>query len=524
MSISLLTLHDFVSVFAGNTNAYGVNETLDDVGEDGKRQSNNYTKTAPLTDALYQAHLRGDKGLGVIPIRSDNTCVFSVIDVDVYGEDHKRVLSVIKKTGLPLIPFRSKSGGLHLYVFWETPIKAKDAIELMKAMRRVLMLDKKTEIFPKQTYIKADNVGNWINLPYFDADHTQRYLMDEDGRAMALDEALFYIRDRMQTKQNLEQLLTNLPLFDAPPCLQAIYIAGDVNNRNLYLFSLARYYKTKMGDDFEFAIVEANNLLARPIPIEELQKTVIATHKKKEYSYKCKDEPICSLCEKEECKKRKYGIGGDEISELSFGEFIQYASDPPYYEWIVNEKPLKFWKEEEIIMQNTFRNLCFRCLHILPQRLNDHAWTNIINSALQNVVVKSVEQELDISSGALFLDYIAEFLTSRAMAVTREQVLADRVFKDMEKMAYVFKPKQLLIFLIQQKQFRYYGLSEIQDRLKTLGATPTRYYVDADNRSVRVWFFPFEAIDKFIDANASEIEVDFTPDKPQNKETDDEQF
>lgn len=514
MSISVLTLHDFVTTFSGNTNAFGVNMTSEEMDEHGKRKSENFTKTEKLTESQYQAHLEGKIGLGVVPIRADNTCSFSVIDVDVYGQDHIRILALLKKTGIPLVPFRSKSGGLHLYMFWETPIKAKDAVEIMSAMRRVLMLDKRTEIFPKQTFIKSDSAGNWINLPYFNASKTERYAMDENGRALDIDEALYFIRDHMQTKANIESILANLPLADAPPCLQALYLSGEVSNRNLYLFSLARYYKTKIGDDFEFAVVEANNLLSRPLPIEELQKTIIATHKKKEYSYKCKDEPIVSICDKEECKRRKYGIGGDEVSELSFGEFIQYMSDPPFYEWIINEKPLKFWSESDIIGQNTFRNLCFRHLRVLPGRLSDPAWTKIINSALSNMTIKEVEQETDISSGALFLDYIAEFLTSRAMAVNKEQILADRVYKDTEKLAYVFKPKQLLIFLIQQKQFRYYGLAEIQDRLKSMGALPARYYIDAENKSVRVWLFPFEAIDKFIDADAGDVEVDFREEKP----------
>ncbi len=513
MSISLLTLNDFASIFVGNANVRGVNETSEEKEENGKRKSTNYTKTEKVTEAHYQDHLEGKIGLGIVPIRADNTCSFSVIDIDVYYKEHLHVLSFIKKTNLPLIPFRSKSGGLHLYVFWEKPIKAKDAVEIMSTIRRTMLLDKKTEIFPKQTFIKSDSAGNWINLPYYHAEQTERYMMDENGRPLSVDEALYSIRDRMQTKTNIESIISNLPLSDAPPCLQAIYLSGETSNRNLYLFSLARYFKTKVGDDFEFAVVEANNLLTKPIPIDELQKTVIATHKKKEYSYKCKDEPICSICDKEECKKRKYGIGGDEVSELSFGDFIQYASDPPYYEWMINEKALKFWSESDIIGQNAFRNLCFRHLAILPGRLAEPAWTKIINSALQNMIVKAVEQEMDISSGSLFVSYIAEFLTSRAMAMTKEQILADRVYRDEEKSAYVFKPKQFLVFLIQQKQFRYYGISEIQDRLKAMGASPARYYINQENTSARVWIFPIEAIDTFVEKGPGEVEVDFKEEK-----------
>ena len=34
-------------------------------------------------------------------------------------------------------------------------------------------------------------------------------------------------------------------------------------------------------------------------------------HEKKEWGYKCKDEPMCSYCDKFLCKTRPFGIGGE---------------------------------------------------------------------------------------------------------------------------------------------------------------------------------------------------------------------
>ena len=52
------------------------------------------------------------------------------------------------------------------------------------------------EIFPKQDTIIVErgDVGNFINMPYFDAEMPQRFCFDDkDGEAMELDEFLVAI-------------------------------------------------------------------------------------------------------------------------------------------------------------------------------------------------------------------------------------------------------------------------------------------------------------------------------------------
>ena len=46
------------------------------------------------------------------------------------------------------------------------------------------------EIFPKQDQILADrgDVGNFINLPYFDSDKTVRYAVDEKGKDLSVEQ------------------------------------------------------------------------------------------------------------------------------------------------------------------------------------------------------------------------------------------------------------------------------------------------------------------------------------------------
>jgi len=496
--LSLIDLQDFQSIFSGNQEAYGVHIYSSKKTKGKKEEGENYTKVQPVTEQQYQEHLNGKTGLGLIPIRNDNTCKFAILDIDTYDQEIiSSHLDFIYEYDVPVIPFKSKSGGLHVYLFLEVPVAANAVKNYMSQIATLLGLTDKTEIFPKQATLIAGQVGNWINLPYYNLNKS--CALNRDGTDIIFEQAIIYIKDHTQTEQSLLQYFENLPLADGPCCLQHIYLKKETNFRNEYLFSLTCYYKAKYGDDFEFKISEANNHLTEPISIGELQKTIITTHKKKDYTYKCGTDPILSFCNKVLCKTKQYGVGGQEISNLDFEEFIQYTSDPPYYEWIINNKSLRFFSELEIIQQQRFRALCFRDLHLLPNRIKDSVWTRIINQALENITIKQINSEEDISPGTLFKEHLVEFLEKRAPAKSRQQILVDRVYKDRELNQYVFKAQNLVTFLISQKQFRFYGTTEIQVKLKELGGAPKKFYIDKHAKSTRVWILPFTALEKFID-------------------------
>jgi hypothetical protein len=51
---------------------------------------------------------------------------------------------------------------------------------------------------------------------------------------------------------------------------------------------------------------------------------------KKEYQYKCKQDPIVSFCEPNICSKREFGIG-DNTPPPEITEIRKYPSDPPIF-------------------------------------------------------------------------------------------------------------------------------------------------------------------------------------------------
>ena len=508
MSVPLILADDFMKMFRGRTTAYGVTVLSGDKSEKGKALGKSWTEASELVDEAYYAHLNGERGLGLVPITEDSKCFFGVIDVDAYT-DNSSLVHVVYKHNLPIVPIRSKSGGLHLYLFFTEPVAAKDVVRILKLYRILLCLPEKTEIFPKQTQSSEEQIGSWINLPYFDYANTERYVYTPEMKAMTLEEALFTIKRKQKSLEHSVAAIEALPLHDAPPCLQAIYLSGETHARNMYLFSLACYFKAKMGEDYEQALVEANLNLERPLPIAEVNN-IIQSHNKKEYPYKCNDTPLRELCNKALCKMREYGATSGYVSDLTYGELIQWRTDPPYYEWNVNDHILRFYDETEIISQYAFRKLCFRELHTLPMKLKDEHWTRIVNTALENIITKTLEEGDDVSPGALFKEYLMEFLTKRAMADTKEQIMVDKVYHDTGLKVYFFKPRNLITFLTFQKQFRYFGQTEIHSRLKQMGGKPLRLYVNEKNKNVRVWSLPEKSLYKFVEVAQDEVAIDFS--------------
>ena len=517
MEISNATIYDFSSIFKGNSQAHGVFIPGPEVSDGQKRTGTASTKVEFVGDELYESHLRGSAGLGIVPVRSDGTCSFAVIDVDKYDTSFSSILRAIYRYGIPLVPFRSKSGGLHLYLFLQTVVEAKQVLKTMHLYRKLFQLSKSTEVFPKQFILKEGEIGSWINIPYFGAEHTKQYMLSQEGEPYDLESAIYAIKERAISVERLKGLADELPLNDGPPCLQSIYTMGATSERNQYLFSLARYYKATKGDDFEFALLEANNELTNPLPVPEISDTIIKTHKKKSYSYKCQEEPICSLCDKAVCRERKYGIGGSAVSDISYEEFIQHGTEDPYYEWIINGKPLKFFNESDIISQNSFREQCFRELHILPFKLTDFNWTEVVNIALHNVVLASETAGELLTPSTMFRAHLVEFLTKRAQAQTQEQILVDRVYLDKDINAYVFRPHNLSVFLIQQKQFRAYGPQQINDKLRSMGGMPRTYYIKKTQRTTRVWILPVENLSKYVGDSYQDVAIDFLDEVPKDE-------
>ena len=336
-------LERFKQIFSGLEIAYGQTKKTDDFSETGKHQTKSFTIKNPPTDKLWQGHLNGeDPALGIVPIREDNRCKWGCIDIDTYPFDHKSFIKKIRSKNIPMILFRSKSGGAHAFLFTKDFVPAS----LMRVRLKKIAAElgyAKAEIFPKQDYIRADrgDTGSFLNLPYHGGDKTIRYAFDDEGNCLTLNQFFDMYEKyslsekelanvkKTKEKEKLED--DNNPLKGAPPCLIAISKEGIPNGqRNNAMYNFGVYLKKRHSSDWDLKMYDYNKKYCTP-PLERKEiEILIKSLERKEYQYKCKDEPIQSFCNAKLCVTQEFGVG-DGAPSPTITEIRKYDSDPPIY-------------------------------------------------------------------------------------------------------------------------------------------------------------------------------------------------
>lgn len=495
-NVSSLAVIEFQRYFSGSANGYGLHTYK--FTEDGQKEEG-YNKTVKPTDPnglvtldLYSAHLDGLQGLGVIPVTTQGTCRFTVIDIDVYDKNLSMFVQGIERNNLPMLPFRSKSGGLHIYTFFREFVDSRGAVEFTRKLASVLTLDMYVrklrntaiEIFPKQFRITGDSTGSWINMPYYNVSDTRQYAIYKN-RQLSFEEAMIRIQEialnpRTVEREGMQTFFASLPYSDAPPCLQSMFMLDAVTEhggRNNYLFSFGTYLKSKDEQRFEAELYDLNSSMSKPLVKGELEQTILSSLRKKDYGYRCTQSPCSEFCNKQECKTREYGVGKDMgyFSTIETGKLVQIRCREPYYEWAVRVqgqdewKVLRFQTEDDIIKQDTFIRLCFRELHELPPKVKQTAWFKIVSQSLKEIDIQKLDGDYETSAQSILNTMTDDFLTKRSFAKTKEQLLSKRVFYDPVKLCYFFRMGDLVDFLYVTKGFNKMPMKEIGQWLNDIG-------------------------------------------------------
>ena len=422
----------FLLLFMGKENTYVKNMLPKTRPEKGVKVKTSITNVRGKVNAdLMLSHLNGEFGVGICPVTADGKCRTAVIDIDYYKGKIRKMLDIIRDYQLPLVPFRSKSGGLHCYLFLSRGVSAKIVRDTLNLIIKVFSLDKmygeeKVEVFPKQDKVTEEGFGNAVTLPYFNTEEPYTYLLDLDGNEVPFEEALNQIQKRFTTIEAVREALENLPYNDAPPCLQRILLSGLVGGedtgRNNFLFSFALYASKKYGlEGFASYVRELNNSFECPIEESAVEST-IASIKSKEYSYRCKDIPCNGFCDKSLCKKREFGLGREKghFSDIEYGQLLRYKTAEPYYVWQLklqgsegDFKNIVFRDEGELLDQKNFAKVCVRFLNFAPRQVQTNDWFGTLNKYLASVKDVEVRAESDTSALSMIRQMFIRYLSNK---------------------------------------------------------------------------------------------------------------
>ena len=432
--------NQFHARFCGLERAHGVCTITDT--EAKKVRGAMRTVAEPVTDDLWAAHLHGEQGLGIIPINDDAGCYWGAIDIDIYeGLDWAELEARVERHGLPLVLCRTKSGGIHAFVFLQRPKPAAEVQQALGAWSSLLGFPK-SEIFPKQIKLAdGQDTGNWLNMPYFGGNDTNRYCI-RAGARLTPEEFLAWATERAVSElHSLAPVVDDL-LTDAPPCIQ--YIAqkklGANDGRNAAIFAMAIYCKRRWPDGWEPKVLAFNaKFFQSPLSIFEIQSTIFRSLKRKDYAYPCSKKPLSDGCNKTLCLKCGYGVASDDDPGVTLRNLRQVGT---IFYLTVGEIEVTLPNVDTLRVQESFFSACMEQAHVHPKKVTGERWRTILNELLANIQVVEVPQEA--TGEGMIWDLIESLCSSHAKA-DAQQVLNGGVLVDEE--GYYFPAKTVMSFL-----------------------------------------------------------------------------
>jgi hypothetical protein len=239
---------------------------------------------------------------------------------------------------------------------------------------------------------------------------------------------------------------------DGPPCLQNLAKIGfPEGGRNNALFHMAVYYQ--MTDDVRWKemLVDANARLMKPALGNDEVQGVIKSLEKKDYRYKCNDEPMCSHCDSLLCRTRKYGVGDGGAAPIT--NLTRIASTPAIWFVEVNGTIKLEISSEQLANPRLFKLACMEQGHFFPL-LKQVEWDAHIKDAVANH--DTINPGEGVRVEGQFLEMLEDFLTNRFRSDSREDLLLGRPWQDEEAGKYYFRLRDLMRFL-NREDFRDNG-------------------------------------------------------------------
>lgn len=465
----------FFAAFRGLESAYGIYRLASTKrSRDQKQEGKAHTVQRQLTVEVIQDHLDGKQGIGIVPITEDNLCRWGAIDIDDYSLEIPLLVKRIEEHGLPVITCRTKSGGAHLYLFFTEPTRASLVRNKLQEIASILGFGS-CEIFPKQTELAEGDIGNWLNMPYFNAEETMRYGYSVTGEALELDEFLDLVATRqikveaVHVKKKTHK--KNEDFDGAPPCLE-ILGADKIQKgtRNKGLYNMGVYLKKRFPEDWHDRLVIFNDRYVSP-PLASIEvKTIAQSLRNKNYFYTCKDSPICDHCDQPTCRTKEFGVGQTiprlvALQKLDMPDFPLWNIDIDGYGRIRN------LTSQQVLTISLFRQACMDQLNLIFPTLKRDVWDAVLQPLLDSADIVEVR---DGGVAGVFAAHFDEFLETGRESNIEEVLLGTPIIS---KGRIYFRNVDFAKHL-QSKGFKGYDQQRITTALRDMHVESKRHILN----------------------------------------------
>ena len=488
------TVERFWLLFAGNTRSSG----RYDPGRD-----RSFTEEGGLKAEHIKDHLDGKLGAGAVAIHDDDTCMWAAIDIDNHDTDEdidiKEIDDIIRVNKLPLVPCRSKSGGVHVYLFLSKPHPCTRVRAVLTKWAGLLGYAT-AEIFPKQgrlttTKENVKQLGNWINLPYFHAEETNRYCV-RDGNKLTLDQFMRLAEKSRATERDLHgETLAEHP--DAPPCIQRMLVNGVAQgHRNEAMYNIAVYLRKADPATAEQKAKDANaTIFPKPLPKAEFMRT-LRSGLRSDCQYRCGEEPAKSLCDREACLLRKFGITIQDADRIEANESLpefegltKYMSEPIRWEMKIDGVKVTNIMTPQLLDWRAMREMIADRLTRMVPLIKPAEWDRLLGPLMQGARIVEVPDEASING--VMRDRLREF-AAKTDLINRGENKEDRkallrglpcVQKYEGERMVMFRANDFVNYLKRTKAEELKGVN-LWFAIKEIGVQHTRIRVGDENLNV----------------------------------------
>lgn len=201
----------FTTLFRGRGDVYG--------HEEGR------CVKEPLTHDVFKQHLQGVQAIGVypmVPINNVHHVVWGCSDIDI--EDlagARKIQSALSAVNVTSFVERSRSKGYHVWVFAEQVVPASDMRRMLLCAHQVAEYPAR-EVNPKQETLNSGQYGNYVRLPYFNAEDmtdSHRRILDADNQAMPLND---FVSSAMSSRTPTKLIADLAKLWQEPVATLAV--------------------------------------------------------------------------------------------------------------------------------------------------------------------------------------------------------------------------------------------------------------------------------------------------------------
>lgn len=338
-------------LFAGDTSRYLKSSLTGEDDERGKKGASYLTVHEPVTSDIWRLHLEGKLRLGLRP-EIDGKCKWGCIDVDPnnykdYSE--KKYVEIIKKYKLPFVPVKSKSGGLHIFVFFNDFAEVDKVIYKLSQINEQYFLAQ--EIFP---------CNKAVNMPYHNMNASMEFAFDDNNTPVMVGKFLELVKEKTISPEefynfSVQEYTAESEWGHYPPCVQKLIQEGwSGNNRNNYLFNILvlemkknNRLSTQQLEDI--ALARNTQVFTTPLSRQEVSNLAKSVHKQG-YEFQCppKHPEFSPICNKELCKQRRLGIGEAIPDIIDMFENIKYIQDTKnvWYEFTYKDQHITVSPED----------------------------------------------------------------------------------------------------------------------------------------------------------------------------------